>query len=43
MIASSVQTLDLLKLLFQQEIEYLWVVVRNKNLECNIFQDISFL
>lgn len=43
MIASPVQGVGLLKLLLQQEVEYLWEEVRNRILECNIFQDISCL
>jgi hypothetical protein len=43
MIASPVQKVGLLKLLLQQEVDYLWEEVRNEILECNIFQDISCL
>lgn len=43
MIASPVQRIGLLKLLLLQEVEYLWEEVRNRILECNIFQDISCL
>jgi len=43
MIASPVQRVGLLELLLQQEREYLWEEVRNRILECNIFQDISCL
>ena len=43
MIASPVQRVGLSKLLLQQEVECLWEEVRNRILECNIFQDISCL
>jgi hypothetical protein len=43
MFASPVQRVGLLKLLLQQEVKYLWEEVRNKILECNIFQNISCL
>jgi hypothetical protein len=43
MITSPVQRVGLLKFLLLQEVEYLWEEVRNRILECNIFQDISCL